>query len=50
MYLFTVESREDKYEIGTKLLYDVIGVAGEPRDRPDDKVVGYELVKSEFVD
>ena len=31
-------------------MYDIIRVAGEPRDRPDDKVIGYEFMKSEGVD
>ena len=49
-YLLSVKTREDEYEVGTKLLYEIIWVAGEPRDCSDDKIVCYEFMKSEFVD
>ena len=47
--LFTVKACKDEYEIGTEFLYDIIWVASEPWDGPDNEIVGYELMQSEFV-
>ena len=47
--LFSVKACKNEYEIGAEFLYDIIWVASEPGDGPDNEIVGYKLMESEFV-